>query len=66
MVKKVYFRWFRVPVVYVFSIWMIMQFYGVYLQLTGLSNVSALAHLGGVATGIAFWLKNRYSKNFDR
>ena len=54
-----FFRWVRLPVLYAFFIWMIMQFFGVYLQLEGVSNVSALAHLGGVATGFAFWLKNR-------
>ena len=57
----IYFRWVRLPVLYVFIIWLVMQLFGVYLQMEGMSNVSALAHLGGVATGFAFWLKNRQS-----
>ena len=37
-------------------IWIGIQALGVYLQLAGFSNVSALAHLGGAAVGFLFWL----------
>jgi membrane associated rhomboid family serine protease len=43
------------------AIWIIFQILGAYLQVTGLSNVSALAHLGGASVGIIFWWKTRAS-----
>lgn len=56
-----FFRWVRMPVVFMLAIWIIFQILGAYLQVTGLSNVSALAHLGGASVGIIFWWKTRAS-----
>jgi membrane associated rhomboid family serine protease len=50
------FAWIRIPAWGAFIIWLLLQFIGVYEQFAGLSNVSALAHLGGVTTGFALWL----------
>ncbi len=55
----VYFHWLRVPVIVMFLLWILMQFFGAYLQKEGLSNVSAMAHLGGAAVGFVFWLISR-------
>ncbi len=54
-----YFRWIRLPAYGWGLFWIGFQVLGVYLQITGASNVSAAAHLGGVAVGIAFWWATR-------
>jgi membrane associated rhomboid family serine protease len=50
------FRWVNIPAWAWFLIWLFFQFIGVYWQMVGYGNVSALAHLGGVTTGFALWL----------
>lgn len=50
-----FFRWVRIPVVFMLAIWIIFQLLGAYKQFLGLSNVSAFAHLGGASVGIIFW-----------
>jgi len=57
--------WIRLPAYGYFILWILMQFWGAWMQIRGLSNVSAFAHLGGVAVGIAFWLEWR-KKDFDQ
>ncbi|MHB9026127.1 MAG: rhomboid family intramembrane serine protease [Armatimonadota bacterium] len=52
----VYFQWIRVPAYGMILFWVGLQLYGVWQQLAGFSNVSALAHLGGAATGLFCWL----------
>ena len=52
-------RWIRMSACWMFLIWMVMQFFGIWAQLSGFSNVSALAHLGGAATGFVFWFLTR-------
>ncbi len=54
-----WFRWIRLPAYVLFIGWLLMQFWGAWTQLSGFSNVSALAHLGGVAAGLVFWLATR-------
>ena len=49
-------RWVCLPVWVIFAGWLILQFVGVWQQLAGWSNVSALAHLGGVAAGFLLWI----------
>jgi len=49
------FRWVRIPVFLMLVIWIIFQLVGAYMQTSGLSNVSAFAHLGGATVGIIFW-----------
>jgi membrane associated rhomboid family serine protease len=50
------FTWIQIPAWGAFVIWLLLQLFGVFEQFAGLSNVSALAHLGGVATGFGLWL----------
>ena len=54
-----YFRWFQLPAWGAFCLWLVLQVWGAYEQLAGFSNVSALAHLGGVFVAFLFWLKWR-------
>jgi len=49
-------RWIRMPAYVFVGVWILLQFLGAYLQIEGASSVSALAHLGGAATGLAFWI----------
>ncbi len=55
-----YFHWFRISVLWAMAIWIGLQLFGLWSQLSGYSNVSALAHLGGAATGFLFWLIWKY------
>ena len=48
--------WIRLPAWTAFGLWFLLQLIGVLKQMAGLSNVSALAHLGGVTTGFVLWL----------
>lgn len=50
------FRWLRFRAWVLFAIWILLQLWGTWAQIEGLSNVSALAHLGGVSVGVGFWL----------
>ena len=50
------FRWVQFPAWGGLALWILLQFFGVAQQLAGFSNVSALAHLGGAAIGLLFWL----------
>lgn len=57
----VYWRWIRMPAYAFVGLWIVLQFIGAYAQIAGASSVSALAHLGGAATGLVLWAvyKNR-------
>ncbi len=59
-----YFRWVRIPVGYMFALWVGLQMILAFQQISGFSNVSALAHLGGAGVGVTFWLltKKPFSK----
>ena len=50
------FRWYRVPAVYAFGFWIVLQLLLAAQQLAGVGHVSALAHLGGCLVGVAAWL----------
>jgi membrane associated rhomboid family serine protease len=50
------FRWFHMPAYFALILWGLLQFVDTVEQLAGMSNVSALAHLGGAAIGFAAWL----------
>lgn len=52
----IYFRWIRFPAWVALLLWIGMQIFGATLQMQGLSNVSALAHLGGAGVGFVTWL----------
>mgnify|MGYP001075468935 FL=1 len=51
-----YFRVFSLPAWGLALLWLILQLLGVLQQISGLSEVSALAHLGGAAAGFGCWL----------
>jgi membrane associated rhomboid family serine protease/Zn-finger nucleic acid-binding protein len=38
-----------------FVVWMLLQGVGVWIQIEGFSNVSAMAHLGGILVGLFAW-----------
>ena len=48
-------RWCNVSARVMFLIWLMLQIVGIDQQLKGFSNVSALAHVGGVVAGALFW-----------
>lgn len=50
-----WFRWFRIPVGWMFFIWMTGQFIGAIKQVSGFGSVSSLAHLGGAIVGLLCW-----------
>lgn len=54
-----WFRWISVPAYAMFFIWVLMQFFGTWAQLSSFSNVASLAHLGGAGVGLVFWLVTR-------
>lgn len=49
------FCWVRIPAYLFILFWVAMQIIGAVQQLGGFTNVSALAHLGGAATGVLCW-----------
>lgn len=55
----VYIRWIRIPAFVLFGFWIVLQMFGAMAQVEGFSNVSYLAHLGGVGVGIIFALLQR-------
>lgn len=52
-------RWITFPAWAGFAFWLVMQLLVLLEQLSGFGNVSALAHLGGVAVGVLAWLVTR-------
>jgi membrane associated rhomboid family serine protease/Zn-finger nucleic acid-binding protein len=50
------FGWVRLPAWSAFILWFLLQIVGAFEQIAGFSNVSSLAHLGGVTTGFVLWL----------
>lgn len=52
----VYLRWIRFPAWVALILWIGLQIIGAFEQVRGLSNVSALAHLGGAGVGFIVWL----------
>ncbi len=56
-----YFFWLRLPVFFLFGIWVLLQCLGAIKQAHGLTNVSAFAHLGGAAVGVLYWLYMKQS-----
>lgn len=49
-------RRFSMPASAAFVLWVLMQAFGAWMQMSGFSHVNALAHLGGAAVGFLFWL----------
>ncbi len=50
-----YVHWLNIPSWVAFMLWMGWQLIGVWMQMNGFSNVSALAHLGGALVGFLAW-----------
>jgi len=50
-----WYRWIRLPAWSVLVLWVLFQAIGAFVQFTGFSPISAVAHLGGAATGLAAW-----------
>lgn len=50
-----WFRWYRIPVGWMFFFWVVGQFVGVMKQVSGFGSVSSLAHLGGAIVGLTYW-----------
>jgi membrane associated rhomboid family serine protease len=51
-----FFFWWRIPAWGAFVLWIAIQVFGAVEQVFGLTDVSSLAHLGGSAVGIMWWL----------
>ena len=49
-------HWLQFPAWAGLALWVLLQFIGTAQQLAGFTNVSALAHLGGAATGLFAWV----------
>jgi membrane associated rhomboid family serine protease/Zn-finger nucleic acid-binding protein len=49
-------RWLYLPAWAALIAWFAIQLLGAWLQVAGASAVSALAHLGGAATGLVVWI----------
>ncbi|HEY6102091.1 MAG TPA: rhomboid family intramembrane serine protease [bacterium] len=56
MAFLIWFRWVRVPAYGFLIFWLLLQGLTAWQQISGLTSVSALAHLGGAAVGVWFWL----------
>jgi membrane associated rhomboid family serine protease len=56
MIFLIWFRWMRVPAYAFLGFWLLLQILTAWQQISALTSVSALAHLGGVAVGVWFWL----------
>jgi membrane associated rhomboid family serine protease len=56
-----YFRWIRLPVGVMFALWILSQMLLAVWQVSGFTNVSALAHLGGTGIGLLFWWSTKKS-----
>ncbi|UCF17966.1 MAG: rhomboid family intramembrane serine protease [Phycisphaerales bacterium] len=56
-----WFRWFRIPVGGMFALWILLQIITAIQQSAGFGRVAVLAHLGGAAVGVLFWLFTRQS-----
>lgn len=55
-----YFQFIRMSARWALAIWVGLQLLGAWKQIAGFSNVSALAHLGGAAAGLAFFWFDRW------
>jgi len=54
------FRWIRFPAYLGLFGWLLLQVATAYYQSLGVTNVSALGHLGGATVGALFWFVWRY------
>ena len=52
----IFWRWITFPAWFALLLWVALQCFTVIQQVEGFTNVSGLAHLGGAAVGLVFWL----------
>jgi membrane associated rhomboid family serine protease len=52
-------RWFRMPVIGMFALWILLQVITLAQQSAGFGRVAVFAHLGGAGVGVLFWLATR-------
>jgi membrane associated rhomboid family serine protease len=57
----VFFHWVRLPVGFMFALWVVLQIIAAMQQSVGIGNIAVFAHLGGAAVGVLFWLWTRHS-----
>lgn len=50
------FKWLRFSAVWGLVAWILLQMWMAYEQVAGVTNVSALAHLGGATVGLIAWI----------
>jgi membrane associated rhomboid family serine protease len=50
-----HFRWLRIPAWGALVLWLLMQSFGAFMELSGYSHVASTAHLGGSAAGLLLW-----------
>lgn len=55
-----FFKWFSMPALAGTGFWLVTQLLAARSQLSGSSDVSALAHLGGAVVGLWFWFMWRH------
>ena len=52
-------KWFRFPVIGYLAFWVIMQLIG---AVSGAGRVAYMAHIGGLLTGVVFWVAERFAR----
>lgn len=60
------FRWIRFPAYLGLFGWLLLQVANAYFQTLGITNVSALGHLGGATIGAIFWFVWRYYDSLEQ
>jgi membrane associated rhomboid family serine protease/ribosomal protein L37AE/L43A len=53
----------RLPAFAVLALWVMAQIFGAFFEKAGMSTVSYSGHLGGLLTGLVFWLLWRWHKS---
>jgi len=50
------YGWLQIPAWFALVLWLLLQSLGVFMEVSGYSNVASTAHLGGAAIGFGLWL----------
>jgi membrane associated rhomboid family serine protease/ribosomal protein L37AE/L43A len=53
----------RLPALAVLVLWILLQIFGAFFERAGMSTVSYSGHLGGLLTGLVFWLLWRWKRS---
>jgi membrane associated rhomboid family serine protease len=57
--RYTYLRWIQMPAWGAFVLWVLFELFGIWQQISGFTNVSSAAHIGGATVGFLFWLHQR-------